>query len=187
MRLIPLAALSALLLTGSCRSDSTSDAPLLLDVDSLLAEGLKDVAQIRKTTWLDADSALAEYAVTEAAQEAEVFSMLREVNKPVLRERYSDVTGPDPQSNLRLRTLTGLDSGASVRMMRIFLHPDRNVIMRLEADIRKSNLLFRKHERISLEYDPDGSRIILSELSGFQKVAWLQADAYRMRARYIYP
>jgi len=173
----------------SCvESPSTAGSPRLIpDIDSLMDIGALTRASINKESVLNGERSTGSYPATGAfSEELAVFSAIETMNRPVFRETYQKLIRPDGNSNLSVTEWLATDSSATVRSFRLFHHDSLPGVMKMEAHLRDDGYFFTKEERLMVTFDPWSGRPEHYHVTGRQRIAWMNADTYEVKATIIY-
>lgn len=158
----------------------------LPDLDSILHASVSGMVAVRKSVILNTDSTGSEYQVKDPDREIEALTVLKDLNKPIFRDRYVEANISDAYSNLSIRRIKSIDSISMVRRLDISYLPSDKRIRRISAETVRSNYLFDKREWIEIDFDQDQRRMKSFAVSGSQKVMGFAADQYHVMVTFDY-
>ena len=111
---------------------------------------------------------------------------LEVMKKPVFRKSYFIRTTKDSLSNLQIRTWESSDSTAPVRRLKIYFYDQPHRVIKLVTDVREKNILFSRTEKYVLHFDTFNSRVDAFQITGTQKVVWMNSRNYVIDVRVRY-
>jgi hypothetical protein len=103
--------------------------------------------------------------------ELEIFRQLETFNKPTFQSVYR-VEDPvkDSKSNLKIRQY--LAAEAPITVVRFYYQDEFRRLKKIDAEITEKNILFTTHRALTMEFDEEDGRPLLTRygMTGFQKM-----------------
>ncbi|HWA35326.1 MAG TPA: hypothetical protein VG737_14395 [Cyclobacteriaceae bacterium] len=104
-------------------------------------------------------------------RELEAFRLLETINKPAFQKSYRvDDAIEDPASNLKIHEFTS--EKARVTSVRLYYHNDLSRLKKIECDMVQRNLLYSNKDELTMTFDDDNGRNVLTgySMKGYQKM-----------------
>lgn len=174
----------------SCAPQSQKIEKTLVDIDGLIDKQLEQLQQrrptLRKRALVDAvvsDSSWTPLAATWQ-NELEIFRALGIINQRIYEGSYTQ-QGPmdDPRSNLLINSYTNANASAPLRWLHLYYQDEPAKIRQVEGAFEEITPLFLAHRRLSVWFEDDRGRPVLSryEIVGYQKLALRDTVHFRIQ------
>ncbi|NJM24501.1 MAG: hypothetical protein HC859_02210 [Bacteroidia bacterium] len=165
--------------------------------DSLIENQSRELeshhAGLHKTARMDElsdDTLVTRLSAEEWARELEIFSALRDINKPVNVSNY-DVqrNEPDVKSNLRLLSVQSKEKGMKVSYLKVYYLDEPSKLRRIEGEVIEDNSLYDSRKKLILNFDNihNKSMLISYSILGGQKMMLGDSVTYQIEGKVIYP
>ncbi len=104
-------------------------------------------------------------------RELEGFRLLETINKPAFQKSYKVADAiEDPASNLKIHEFTS--DQARVTSIRLYYHNDLSHLKKVECDIVQQNLLYSNKDELTMRFDEENGKTVLTgySMDGYQKL-----------------
>jgi len=175
----------------SCAPQSRKIENTLVDIDGLIDKQLEELQQRRPTLTKRAsvDALVSDSSWTPAAatwqKELEIFRALGMINQRIYKGAYTK-QGPidDPKSNLLISSYTSANASVPLRWLHLYYQDESPTIRQVEGAFEEITPLFLAHRRLSIWFEDDRGRPVLSryEIVGYQKSALRDTVHFRIQS-----
>lgn len=165
-----------LLLASGCTREQVP-TPKFFDFDGLVDEQINQLSQrmrvLDKVAQMSSTHSDTTFlpSVKGWESELEIFRQLETFNKPTFRQAYK-IEDPvkDSKSNLKIRQY--LAAEAPISVVRFYYQDEFSRLKKIEAEITEKNILFTTHRSLSMEFDEEDGKPLMTRygMSGFQKM-----------------
>jgi len=162
----------------------------LFNFDGLIDDQISQLSQrarvVDKASELDGEKSDSTFLPSSKGwgDELWAFRQLELINKPAYRNVYK-VEDPvkDSRSNLKVRRFQSSSSPISV--VSFYYQGDFTRLRKIEALLTESNILYTTHRELTMEFEEEDNKPILSSysLNGFQKVPFTDTVRFSVTAR----
>jgi hypothetical protein len=174
------------------RDMAIEDHAVFFDINGLIEEQILLLDSLNpllhKIAFLDGETDTAIFRPDSAgwARELDIFKEL-DLNRPVLRDKYSQLREPDSQTGKEVITYIPIEPvNSGVRHLQISFAEGN--ITRLVGEYQEKSMLYDASRKLSIEFDPrrNGSRITTYSITGSQKIILQDTVFYQLRSELVY-
>jgi hypothetical protein len=104
-------------------------------------------------------------------RELEAFRLLETINKPAFQKSYKVADAiEDPGSNLKIHEFSS--DKARVTAVRLYYQNNLSRLKKIECDIVQQNLLYSNKDQLTMKFDDENGKTVLTgySMSGYQKM-----------------
>lgn len=104
-------------------------------------------------------------------RELDAFRLLETINKPAFQKSYKVADAiEDPASNLKIHEFTS--DKTRVTSVRLYYQNDLSRLKKIECDIVQQNLLYSNKDQLTMKFDDENGKPVLTgySMSGYQKM-----------------
>ncbi len=164
------------LIAAACSGKEISTKQIF-DFDGLIDEQISQLSQrmrvLDKEAWMSSTASDTAFLPSVKGWEAEleIFRQLETFNKPAFQKAYR-MEDPlkDTRSNLKIRQYLAAD--VPIPVVRFYYQDEFSRLRKIEAEITEKNLLFTTHRALTMEFDEEDGKPLLTRyrMKGYQKM-----------------